>query len=134
MLSDLNYLAIVISSVIYFGLGAVWFGPLFGKQWLRLVGLSLTEEDKKNALFMFAKTFLLDLFITVCTAFILVLAKSETVADALTISAIIGFGFVIAPFLGNYMYAKRSMSLFFIEGFYHVFCIVIVSIILTMWR
>jgi len=64
MLSDLNYLAITVSSVIYFGLGSVWFGPLFGKSWLRVVGLSLTEEDKKNAPFMFAKTFLLDFIIT----------------------------------------------------------------------
>lgn len=134
MLSNLNYLAIVVSSMIYFGLGSVWFGPLFGKQWLRLVGLTLTEEDKKNAIFMFTKTFLLDFFITFSTALILLLTKSETTADALKVSAIIGLGFVIAPFLGNYMYAKRSMRLFLVEGFYHVICIAVVSIILTMWR
>jgi hypothetical protein len=58
-------------------------GQFFGKQWLRLVGLSVTEEDKKNALFMFA---------------------------------------------------KRSMKLFFIEGIYHVFCITVVALILTMWH
>jgi hypothetical protein len=134
MVSDLNFLAIGVASVVYFGLGSVWFGPLFSKQWLKLVGLSLTEEDKKNALFMFAKTFLLDFLITFSTALILVLTKSETTSDALKVSAIIGLGFVIAPFLGNYMYAKRSMKLFFIEGFYHVICIAIVSIILTIWR
>jgi hypothetical protein len=134
MVSDLNFLAIGVASVVYFGLGSVWFGPLFGKQWLKLVGLSLTEEDKKNALFMFAKTFLLDFLITLSTALILVLTKSETTSDALKVSAIIGLGFVIAPFLGNYIYAKRSMKLFFIEGFYHVICIAIVSIILTIWR
>ncbi len=134
MVSDLNFLAITVSSVIYFGLGSVWFGPLFGKEWLRLVGLSLTEEDKKNAPFMFAKTFLLDFVITLATALTIVLTKTETIADALKLSAILGLGFVIAPFLGNYMYAKRSMKLFLIEGFYHVICIIIVSIILTMWR
>lgn len=53
MFSDLNHLAIVVSAVTYFGLGSVWFGPLFGKQWLKLVGLTVTEEDKKNAFFMF---------------------------------------------------------------------------------
>ena len=134
MLSDLNYLAITVSSVFYFGLGSVWFGPLFGKLWLGLVGLSLTEEDKKNAPFMFAKTFLLDFIITFSTALIILLTKSETIIDALKIASIVGLGFVIAPFLGNYMYAKRSIKLFLIEGLYHVICIIIVSIILTMWR
>jgi hypothetical protein len=98
------------------------------------VGLSVTEEDKKNAVFMFTKTFLLDFLITFSTALILSLTKSETPFDALSVSAIIGLGFVVAPFLGNYMYAKRSMKLFFIEGLYHVVCITTVSIILTIWR
>jgi hypothetical protein len=98
MVSDLNFFAIGAASVVYFGLGSVWFGPLFGKQWLKLVGLSLTEEDKKNAVFMFAKTFLLDFLITLSTALILVLTKSETTFDALSVSAIIGLGFVIAHF------------------------------------
>ena len=134
MFSDLNYLAIVVSAVTYFGLGSVWFGPLFGKQWLKLVGLTVTEEDKKNALFMFSKTFVLDFFITLSTALTLRWTQSETIFDALRVSAVLGLGFVIAPFLGNYMYAKRSMTLFSIESFYHVVCITIVSIILTMWR
>lgn len=134
MFSDLNFLAIAVSAVTYFGLGSVWFGPLFGKQWLKLVGLTVTEEDKKNALFMFTKTFLLDFFITFSTALILLWTQSETILDALRVSAVLGLGFVIAPFLGNYMYAKRSMTLFSIESFYHVVCITIISIILTMWR
>ncbi len=134
MFSDLNYLAIVVSAVTYFGLGSVWFGPLFGEQWLKLVELTVTEEDKKNALFMFSKTFVLNFFITLSTALILRWTQSETIFDALRVSAVLGLGFVIAPFLGNYMYAKRSMTLFSIESFYHVVCIIIVSIILTMWR
>ena len=134
MFSDLNFLAIAVSALTYFGLGSVWFGPLFGKQWLKLVGLTVTEEDKKNALFMFTKTFLLDVFITFSTALILLWTQSETILEALKVSAVLGLGFVIAPFLGNYMYAKRSMTLFSIESFYHVVCITVISIILTMWR
>ena len=134
MLTNLNYLAIIASSVIYFALGALWFGPLFGKLWLKLVGLSLTEEDKKNALFMFAKTFILDFVITFSVAVIIYLLKPTTISSALQVSTLIGLGFVAAPFLGNYMYAKRSMKLFAIEAGYHFVCIIIVSIILTIWH
>lgn len=77
---------------------------------------------------------MLDFFITFSTALTLRWTQSETIFDALRVSAVLGVGFVIAPFLGNYMYAKRSMTLFSIESFYHVVCITIVSVILTMWR
>lgn len=134
MFTNLNYIAITLSAVVYFVPGSVWFGPLFGKSWLKLAGLSLTEEDKKNALFMFAKTFILDFIITFSVALIINLIQPETLLSAMKIATIIGIGFVIAPFLGNYMYAKRSMKLFFIEGGYHFVCIVIVSVILTAWH
>lgn len=71
MFTNLNYIAITLSAVVYFVLGSVWFGPLFGKSWLKLAGLSLTEEDKKNALFMFAITFILDFIITFSVALII---------------------------------------------------------------
>jgi hypothetical protein len=134
MLSNLNYLAIIVSSVIYFILGAVWFGPLFGKLWLKLTGLSLTEEDKKSAPFMFAKTFILDFIITFSVAILVNLIQPITILSALKISLLIGVGFVVAPFFGNFMYAKRSIKLFFIEAGYHVFCITISAIILTIWN
>lgn len=134
MFSNLNYLAITVSAVIYFGLGSIWFGQLFGKRWLELVGLTVTEEDKKNAPFMFLKTFVLDFCIVFSTALTLRWTQAETIFDALRVAAVLGMGFVVAPFLGNYMYAKRSMKLFLIESIYHVVCIVMVSVILVMWR
>ena len=134
MVSNLNYLAIIVSSVIYFILGAVWFGPFFGKLWLKLIGLSLTEEDKKNAPFIFVKTFILDFIITFSVAILINLIQPTTILSALKISLLIGAGFVVAPFLGNFMYAKRSIKLFFIEAGYHVVCITIVAIILAIWQ
>lgn len=40
MLSGINWLAVVVAATVGFGVGAVWFGPLFGKAWM-------TELDKK---------------------------------------------------------------------------------------
>jgi hypothetical protein len=35
MLSGINWLAVVVAAVVGFGVGAVWFGPLFGKAWMK---------------------------------------------------------------------------------------------------
>jgi hypothetical protein len=33
---ELNYLAIGVLTVTHFALGAIWFGPIFGKIWMRI--------------------------------------------------------------------------------------------------
>ena len=42
-ISQLNWLAILVATVAAFALGGVWYGPVFGKAWQRLVGIS--DED-----------------------------------------------------------------------------------------
>jgi len=34
MLSGINWLAVVVAAAVGFGVGAIWFGPLFGKAWM----------------------------------------------------------------------------------------------------
>ena len=40
---SVNYFAIVVGAVLSMVIGAVWYGPLFGKKWLEIVGA--TAED-----------------------------------------------------------------------------------------
>ena len=42
-LAVLNWLAIVLATASAFVLGGIWYGPLFGKQWMAEYGFS--EED-----------------------------------------------------------------------------------------
>ncbi len=39
---DLNYLAIVVAGIVPMIVGALWYGPIFGKRWLQL--METTEE------------------------------------------------------------------------------------------
>lgn len=42
----INLVGVVLAAIATFVLGWLWYGPLFGKMWRRLVGLSL--DDMKN--------------------------------------------------------------------------------------
>ena len=35
---QINFLAVLVGGVINMAVGFVWYGPLFGKLWLRLIG------------------------------------------------------------------------------------------------
>lgn len=46
--SELNWLAVVAATLVAFVVGAVWYTPaLFGKAWMKAVGI--TEKDTKKA-------------------------------------------------------------------------------------
>lgn len=38
MLSGINWLAVITAAAAGFGVGGIWFGPLFGKAWMKATG------------------------------------------------------------------------------------------------
>ena len=42
----INYLAVLVSAVVAMAIGFFWYGTLFGKFWMKLVGL--TQEEVKS--------------------------------------------------------------------------------------
>lgn len=47
-MDSLNWIAIVVMTVIGFMFGHLWFGPLFGKQWQRIHGMDCMDEAMKK--------------------------------------------------------------------------------------
>lgn len=46
---EINWLSVLVGTGLYMGLGALWYGPLFSKPWLRAMGYSGPEEvDQTN--------------------------------------------------------------------------------------
>ncbi len=45
VLGDLNWLAVLVATIAYFALGALWYAEFaFGKAWQRAVGWDLTHR------------------------------------------------------------------------------------------
>lgn len=45
-MENVNWLALVVAALIPLVTGFIWYGPLFGKAWMKETGI--TEEDAKN--------------------------------------------------------------------------------------
>jgi hypothetical protein len=43
----INYLAVLVSAVAAMGLGYLWYGPLFGKHWVQLMGWNRDDMETK---------------------------------------------------------------------------------------
>lgn len=45
-LSDLDWLAVVIATVAYYAIGAVWYAPpVFGKAWMKAMGIDQSDAN-----------------------------------------------------------------------------------------
>ena len=65
-----NWLAVIAGMVVSMVLGAFWYGPLFGKTWLRMIGKTVEELEAdpmdyfKTAVASFVAMLILSLVVT----------------------------------------------------------------------
>lgn len=128
----INWLALIVATIVKFLLGWVWFGVIFGKQWQALTGVS--EASMKAGM---AKAIVTDLITTFIMAFVLVHAVHYAGANTWALGALVGFfnwlGFVGAPSLAGTVYEKRPIKLWVINNAYQLIALLIMGAIVAVW-
>lgn len=115
------YLELIIAAVAAFLLGAVWYTALFGKAWQAETGI--TDEQAKSGV---AKThglaFLMMLILAYSTNF--VIGFHDIAEQTFTHGAfhgLLGALLYCLPAIAiNYLYQRKSLKLFLIDGGYLV--------------
>ena len=107
--------AIVLATIAFFAVGAVWYGPLFGKLWQREMGLSDADLKNANMALIFGLSFAFEMLVV--TVYAHLLASTSPSAHVIMMMAV-GFGAsIMAPAIGiNYLYQRRSGLLFAIDA------------------
>jgi len=115
-MGPLNWLAIVLGTLAFFAVGAVWYTALFGKAWQRAVGLSSEQlAGGRNMLAIFGLCLLLEFVVVLMLGHLFARIQPGDQAKMMMAS---GFGLAImAPAIGiNYLYQRRSLTLFLIDA------------------
>lgn len=113
---DVNWLGVIAASVSAFVLGGIWYGPLFGKKWMALVGLTEEEAAKGNMALIFGGSFVLS-FIA-AFVFAMFLGPEPGVQFATSAGFAAGLFWVAATFGINYLFARKPLALWLIDGGY----------------
>src|SRR6185436_20582919 len=69
----INFWAVLVVAVISMILGSIWYGPLFGKTWGRIIGMDMqntTPEDKKKMQKSVMPLYFLNFVLSVLTFYI----------------------------------------------------------------
>jgi hypothetical protein len=131
---DINFIAILVAGIDGMIIGSLWYGPIFGKLWMKEVGK--TEEDLREG-FNPGKTYGLaalgHLVIAFVLAFLLDYVNAVTIIGAVMTAFWTWLGFVAATMFINHLFSGKSLKLYLLDSGYHLVVILTMSIILTIW-
>jgi hypothetical protein len=135
--SHLNWLAILVATLAYFVLGALWYSKaLFGSSWATMLKLDVNNPDmKKGMAKMMAGSFLL-MFVTSVGLALLVqmIGFNAEFMYGIKLGLLTGVFFAATAVSINYVYENKPIGLYFINNGYHVAGHIAAAIILVMWR
>lgn len=139
----INYLAVLVSAIAGMVIGGVWYGPLFGKQWIAMMGWApekVAEMQAKGAKAMYKSYGLM---------FVGILLMSWILAHAIlfastflawygagagaAVGALNWLGFIAPVLVGTVAWEGRSWKLWTLNAGYYLVVLVSMGIILGAW-
>ncbi len=132
--SNLNYIAIFVTTLITFGIGAVWYTALFGKTWQKETGLTDKQIAEGNMLQTYGGSFICFLLLNVFIAALFKDLQPKDWMEGAMVGLQIGFFVNLASIAINYLYQYKSFKLWLIDGVYQVVIMTVAGAILSMWK
>lgn len=124
----INWLAIIIATISAFIIGGVWYGPAFGKAWMKEMNLTEEELGQRNLPKVFGGAIVLTFIATINLA--MFIGPEVDMAYGAMAGFFAGFGWV-STFIGTiYLFGDKSLKLFFIDAGYCTITLTSIGLIL----
>ena len=118
MLEGISWIGVGLAVIAAFILGALWYGPLFGKMWLRELGRTVAPpEGPGPALAPLLGTQFVATIIAAVVLAIVIERFGPGVTTGLAVGVLCATGFVATAKLGDVLFSRKSNStVFYIEA------------------
>ena len=134
----LNYIAVLVTGVVIFILGGLWYSPaLFAKPWMRLLGKTQEEMRARQSVptgLMFLSAFVSGLLLAFVLADVLAHYFRMSPLRGAEVGAMCWLGFTGATMFTNSMFSQKPVKLWAIDAGYYLVCFVVAGLILGAWR
>jgi Protein of unknown function (DUF1761) len=136
VLDDLNWLAVVVATAIYYGLAAPWFAdPLFGRAWRQSIGWKKEAGERLGPRYYLGPV-LTCLVAVIAVAMLSEATGSNSLGEGLVLGLVVAVGIVCTVlFVTGALDPQRpSPAVWFaITGGYHVIGLVTASLLIAVW-
>lgn len=133
--SELNWLAVVVATLVSFGVGAMWYSQgLFGKVWMKSIGLK-ESDTKKASMAMPIILTLVGTFVAAVAMGVLVQVLALTsVWQGATFGIMIAVAFLATNKVMQAQFELRPLSYNVVTSAADVVTFALMGAILAVWR
>lgn len=135
-LNDVNWLAVIVGTVVYFGLGGFWYSPAgFGKAWMRSVGMTMPEGGERPGPGIYATPLIGGLVASVATVWLAHATGSDTIGEGILLGLVVSIGYMVtlASTTATFSRLPEPMTWFWITASYNVVGITALAVIVAAW-
>jgi hypothetical protein len=134
VLGDLNWLAVIVATIAYFALGALWYAPpVFGDLWMRSGGIQVPEQPQAA---FYIIPFLTCLLATIAVGMLAAATASDTAGEGIVLGLVTGVGIALTSlFVTGFFDPQKPQPMVWVAAVsgYHLVGLVIAGVILTIW-
>jgi hypothetical protein len=116
--AHIHWLAVAVTAIVGFPLGALWYGPLFGNAWMAATGISADRVQQSNKGKIYGTTLLLN--VVIATSLAMFIGSTASLQDRVFAGFMAGLSYVAAALGITYLFEFRSLKLWGINAGYQV--------------
>jgi len=131
---EVNLLAVLVAGIVPMIIGALWYGPLFGKRWMEL--METTEEEVREG-FNPLKTHGLGFLLSLVTAYVLAQLLAEYAGGAMVgvhVALLALIAFVLPVSHQSVAYEGRKAGLAWLNILFNGVALVAQAVVIASWR
>lgn len=132
--TEIHWLAVLVAAIAGFGVGALWYGPLFGKAWMAERGITQEDAAKSNMPLIFGTAFVLNLIASFVLDHVLGTYGAPDLGLSVMIAGGIALGFIVTSLGVNYLFSRMSLRLFLIDSGYWLVVYCVMGVVLQLLR
>ncbi len=135
----INYLAVLVCAVLAMVLGYVWYGPIFGKTWMRLMGMDRESMGEgQNMGMLYGIQFVGALIMAFVLAHTLTFAMAYLHTSGISAGLQTGFwnwiGLIAPVTVGMVLWEGKPWKLWAIIAGYWLVTLCAMGVILALWQ
>ena len=131
---DINWLAVVVAALIPMVMGSLWYGPLFGKAWMKL--MELTEEEIKqdfNPVQTYGLSTLMALIMALVLEHVIGMGKPGAM-HGMILGALMWLGFLVPYGYQSVAFEMRKKQIYYMSMAYNLVVLLIMGLVLGAWQ
>ena len=133
-LGELNWLAVIVSALVAFISGAIWYSkPLFGKKWQKAVGLSDKQVNSGNMGEIMGMSAVGVIVSAVAIGLIVKVLVLTTAVQGALLGTMVAVGILGANKLMQVKFERRPMTYWFINLGADIVALSLMGAILASW-